>query len=188
MYVMDWNPTGLCECSIDIADQPFNFLLQVFVLGNVRSARHYHLHERDLMTQISVFLKQQPECAKSLRNTSRIIQAVDAEYQPLARHAVADIRRSGSGFRSFRRSSKFVEVDADRKSSCEDGPSVVPDHLLPGSPLHSYFGQQLLQATREVIAVAIGLETDDVIFEQSTQYGFTPWQFFENIWGRKWNV
>src|SRR5579862_221054 len=46
----------------------------------------------------------------------------------------------------------------------------------------------MLEAAQKIVAISIRLKTDHVKIQQAFQYRVSPWQLFENIRRRKWDM
>src|SRR5262245_8923907 len=102
---------------------------------------------------------------QSKRNSLRVIQAVDTEYQLATRQQAMQILGFLRDLDRCSLSQERIEVDADRKIADPNRPIADPrdDHLAP--PIEFDLFDQVAHALDKVASIACGLKTDQVELE-----------------------
>src|SRR5205085_5225586 len=83
---------------------------------------------------------------------------------------------------------KLFAADADGKSRHRGATAIKGHKIMRIFADADRFRDDPLQAAQEIVAVAIGLEAEQVILEQRAQHGLAPRQLLKHVRRRKWNV
>src|SRR5258707_3034262 len=140
------------------------------------------------MAQLRKPTQKYAKCLQPLRNSFGVVHAIHAKNDEIVSQLPSQLSRGCFHLAAGSVIRKFFEGNAYGKRRDGGPPAFQGDDVVRFVTHAQRIRENALQATEEIVAVTISLKSQQVILQQSTQYGFPPRQFFANIWCRKWNV
>jgi hypothetical protein len=166
----DRRPVRRPKAAVDRDDRLKNISLERVVRREVRSRRRADEDEREPLAQLGRLRPERFQRANALRDSFRVVDAIDAHAElaapfhvPLAQRVDADL-----ALRRRRHLLEPIDVDADRKRP-DVHDAVAKGHSLV-DVIHARLGHELLHAVEEVRRVAIDLELEQIVAEQASQH------------------
>ena len=123
----------------------------------------------DLAAQLWKTTEQEAKRFESFRNPLGVVHAIHAQDKHVVKQLFADIRGPGGYVGMRGRYGEFFEVNADGESSHHRVAPLHPRKQMRMILLDGSFGEQTLEAAHKIVAVTVGLETNQVELKQRLQ-------------------